>query len=86
MIRNRDSADVARLFELAFGRRPAEELYEVAKDPAQLHNLAGLPKMAEVKQQLVRGLDEYLKKTRDPRSEGRAPWESYPYYAQKLRS
>ena len=37
------SADLARIY---FGERPAEELYNVARDPAQIHNLAGNPEYA----------------------------------------
>jgi arylsulfatase A-like enzyme len=46
-----------RFFELAFARRPAEELYDLAKDPAQLVNVAEWPDYAGVKQALRRRLD-----------------------------
>jgi arylsulfatase A-like enzyme len=36
----------AKLKEIYFGERPAEELYDVTKDPHQLHNLAADPKFA----------------------------------------
>jgi len=29
------------LFELACGKRPAEEFYDVRKDPAQMHDITG---------------------------------------------
>ncbi len=69
-----------REFELGFGKRPAEELYEIATDPAQVNNLAADPAHAEVKERLSADLDEHLVTTQDPRSEGKAPWETYPYY------
>lgn len=70
----------SRQFELCFAKRPEEELYDARKDPGQIHNLAGDPKYAEIKQQLRKRLDEYLKQTKDPRSEGKSPWDRYPYY------
>ena len=70
-----------RYFELAFAKRPAEELYKVAEDPAQLSNLAGNPDYAEVKQRLSRQLLDYLATTGDPRALGKsAPWDYYPHY------
>ena len=38
------------LFELAFGKRPAEELDDLKKDPDPLSNVAGDPSSAETKQ------------------------------------
>ena len=69
-----------REFEWGFGKRPAEELFEIANDPGQVNNLASDPAYAEVKKQLSAELDEHLAATKDPRAEGSAPWESYPYY------
>ncbi|MEO2022325.1 MAG: sulfatase [Pirellulaceae bacterium] len=37
-----------KLAEIYFGERPAEELYDVVKDPAQVNNLAKDPKFATV--------------------------------------
>ncbi|MCP3693020.1 MAG: sulfatase-like hydrolase/transferase, partial [Planctomycetaceae bacterium] len=37
-----------KLAEIYFGERPAEELYDVVKDPAQVNNLAKDPKFAAV--------------------------------------
>ncbi len=36
-----------KLTEIYFGERPAEELYDVKKDPSQVNNLAGDPKFAK---------------------------------------
>ncbi len=65
--------------ELCLGRRPAEELYEVAKDPGQVHNLAVDAKYAIQLIELRKRLEDYLKKTSDPRMEGKDPWQQYPY-------
>lgn len=60
-----------KLFALAFGPRPAEELYDVREDPANVHNLAGRPELADVKRRLSNELDAYLASTGDPRAVGR---------------
>lgn len=69
-----------REFELCFGKRPAEELYDVRQDVGQINNLAGEAEYAEVKQKLREQLEQYLAATKDPRAEGRSPWDDYPYY------
>ena len=58
------------LSKLAFGKRPAEELYSAATDPANRKNLAGAPEYASAKRKLADRLDAYLRKTADPRSSG----------------
>jgi len=58
------------LAELAFGKRPAEELYDVRRDRFDLTNLAADPDYAEVKDMLSAKLDRHLKRTQDPRVSG----------------
>jgi N-sulfoglucosamine sulfohydrolase len=50
----------------AFVRRPLEELYDLEKDPHELHNLAADPKSAEVLRDLRERLKAWQVKTRDP--------------------
>lgn len=69
-----------REYELSFGRRPAEELYDLKTDPWQVRNLAADPSHAAVKKQLWSRLDSYLRSTGDPRIEGRDPWQGYIYH------
>lgn len=57
------------LFQLSFGLRPEEELYDVKKDPYQLHNLADDPAFAEVKIALRQQLIAWMEETNDPRFE-----------------
>lgn len=59
------------LARLAFGKRPAEELYAVADGPANLKNIAGRPEMEEVRKRLAARLAGYLKQTEDPRMAGK---------------
>ena len=59
-----------RAYDLAFGKRPADELYDLRQDPEQLVNVAGeaayRDQLKELKQQLFRELE----KTADPRVTG----------------
>ena len=69
-----------RLWELSFGKRPAEELYDCKKDPEQLTNLAGDPAFAETRKKLAAQLMQNLKLTGDPRASGGGDkFDKYPY-------
>lgn len=70
MMDHRDDPQVKALFELAFGQRPGEELYDLKKDPDQLYNLAGVPAYAQVKNDLSQKLMAELRATADPRVVG----------------
>lgn len=75
-----------RLYELAFGKRPAEELYDCRKDPEQLVNVAGVPAYAEIKEELATRLTEQLEKSGDPRVVGGAElFDQVPYLGQGPR-
>jgi uncharacterized sulfatase len=80
MIENKDDPAVAPLFELGFGKRPAEELYDVEDDPWQIHNLADDAAYSNVKVELASQLQKYQRRTKDPRIQGLSPWDYYPYY------
>jgi N-sulfoglucosamine sulfohydrolase len=84
MIEHRNDRKVQPLFELCFGKRPAEELYDVINDPDQVNNLAGAEAFVEVKNKLRRELEQYQRRTKDPRVEGKSPWDHYPYYSGDL--
>jgi N-sulfoglucosamine sulfohydrolase len=71
MIENRDrDALHRRLYELAFAKRPAEELYDLRKDPEQLNNVAAESDYADVKREIAGRLMVQLKQTGDPRASG----------------
>lgn len=70
MMANRDLPEVAPLFEAAFGMRPAEELYDLRRDPWQMTNVAHLPEYDQVRRRLQRELLSYLSATGDPRLTG----------------
>lgn len=73
-----------RLFDLAFGKRPPQELYDCRKDPYQMHNLAADPQYANTLQELSARLTEHLKATGDPReTQSEAAWDAWEYYGRK---
>lgn len=79
LIENAESDEVRPYYLMSFGRRPAEELYDMEKDPDQLHNIAADPAYMETKQRLLWQLEEYLRGHDDPRMRGENPWDSYAF-------
>lgn len=68
-----------RYWQLAFGKRPSEELYDVASDPDCLNDLATRsehqPKLTQLREKLM----NELKKQNDPRVLGRGDvFDNYP--------
>jgi uncharacterized sulfatase len=71
----------AKLAALAFGMRPAEELYDLKNDPWQMNNLAGSDGVKVIQSEMRQRLFSHLKVTRDPRVVGgTVDWDYYPYY------
>ena len=69
-----------RYYELAFAKRPAEELYDLREDPGQLNNVAPDPAYAAIKEELSQRLTQALEATGDPRVIGGAEsWETQTY-------
>ncbi|HSD66885.1 MAG TPA: sulfatase [Vicinamibacteria bacterium] len=76
-----DDTSHRRLYDLAFAKRPAEELYDLRNDPGQMTNVAGESGFAGVKDRLAARLLRELEATGDPRVLGGAErLEAYPYY------
>jgi len=67
LITHREDHDVEPLYDLAFGKRPREELYDLRVDPDYLTNVAGEPAYAEVRARLERMLLDELEAHDDPR-------------------
>jgi N-sulfoglucosamine sulfohydrolase len=81
MVEHRNDPGVEKLFELAFAKRPAEELYDLRKDPDQLDNVAGQVEYAAAQSKLASSLQTELLATRDPRASGKGDvFDRYPYY------
>jgi uncharacterized sulfatase len=77
---NTTDPEFTSLFLAATAKRPAEELYDILKDPACIINLSGKPEYEKVRLQLSRRLMMRLEETGDTRVVGSDPdiWESYP--------
>ncbi len=87
MLKYGNEPEVGRLFELAFGKRPAEELYDLRKDPDQLNNVAEKSEYARAKSKLAAALMSELKATKDPRVLGRGDvFDKYPYYGGGIKN
>ncbi|MDG1874058.1 MAG: sulfatase [Mariniblastus sp.] len=68
MVNNKDKDDEhRRKYDLAFGKRPEFELYDMSHDKGQLTNVAYNTKYANVKAELLQKLKGQLASTGDPR-------------------
>jgi arylsulfatase A-like enzyme len=67
LVGRRDDPRWKSLFNLAYAKRPREELYDLRTDPHQMKNVAAEPQYAEARADLERRLMEELKRTGDPR-------------------
>ncbi len=80
MIHHRAEEHVAPLFELGFGKRPREELFDLRSDPHYLRNVAGDPAYARDKAELETRLFAELRAHADPRVvEDPCRFEHAPY-------
>jgi arylsulfatase A-like enzyme len=81
LVSERERDDVhRRAFELCFAKRPAEELYDLAKDPEQLRNVAADPAYAERRAELAARLNAELEASADPRIAGEGDrFDEHPY-------
>ena len=78
---HRDDPAVKAKYELCFAKRPAEELYDLKRDPEQLHNVASDPAFAAERMRLATELEAELVARRDPRTLGGAEaFDKFPYY------
>jgi N-sulfoglucosamine sulfohydrolase len=74
---NRLDGEYGHYYDLAFGKVETEELYNHLEDPDMVQNLAYNPDYAEVKQKLQLWMEDYLVQNKDPRAEGKSPWDDY---------
>jgi len=66
-----DHPAVAHLARFVLEKRPPEELYDLKNDPWQLKDLAQDPAYAETKVSLKKQLEDYQRRTADPRATGK---------------
>jgi hypothetical protein len=87
ILRGRTTEAGQRFWQLCFGKRPAEELYDLKKDPDCLTNLADSPVHQALKAELREQLFDELKAQGDPRMFGRGHvFEQYLYADPGLRN
>jgi len=71
----------SRYITLIFGKRPAEELYDLRTDPHQITNVAADASYAGTLVQLRARVDDWMRKTQDPRVDPAYDgWDKFPYY------
>lgn len=81
LIDNLDNNEFKALANLSLGKRSAEELYDLRKDPDQLHNVIHDPSYKKVKAALQKQLSGWRTKTGDPvTNSGTDIFDTYPYY------
>lgn len=82
LVAQRDDEEIGKYLDLAVGKRPEEELFDLAADPGCLENLAKSPDHAALLAELRTELDAYLEKTGDPRATGNERiWDDYIRYS-----
>lgn len=81
LMERKDDPKFANFFRLSFEKRPAEELYDLSKDPDQVNNIADRAEYAKVRKQMKAELSRWMKQTGDPRSvnENDDRWDRYRY-------
>ena len=69
-----------KYYNYAMGKRPAEELFQIKRDPDCVHNLAGNPEYAKIKAELNQKMEQALAAQKDPRILGNgAVFDNYKY-------
>ena len=77
----RNDQAMRRYVDYAFGRRPAEELYDLKTDPHQMRNVASQPQYQVAKMKLSARLSGILEATGDPRVREKEPVFERPPFA-----
>lgn len=76
----RYETDISGRWQLAFGKRPSEELYRLQDDRYCMNNLASNPTFALVRSKLETRMLKRLQQENDPRMNGPADYfEKFPY-------
>jgi arylsulfatase A-like enzyme len=79
VLKARTDPQQKRFWDLCFGKRLAEELYDLKKDPDCVNNLDGHTDFQALKAKLKQQLFDELKAQEDPRMFGKGPvFDEYP--------
>ncbi|HZQ45716.1 MAG TPA: sulfatase, partial [Verrucomicrobiae bacterium] len=79
LVQHRHEAKGKWYYDLAFGKRQSEELYDLGKDPDMVNNVANSAKYAKVKDQMSADLMKKLQDAHDPRVSDDVIFEKPPY-------
>lgn len=83
----RRDASMTEFWQLAFGKRVSEELFNVKQDPECMHNLADDTQHQAVKRRLKEQLEQELKEQGDPRMHGNGSvFDGYRYANEGTRN
>ena len=86
LIECKDDPDMGIYWQLSFGKRPADELYDLRLDPVQLHNVADRTEYVDTLERLKGKLFSELERYEDPRIIGGAnAFDSYKYTGRLVR-
>jgi arylsulfatase A-like enzyme len=86
IVEHKDDPQGRRHYELACGKRPADELYDLRRDPYQLNNVAADPAYGSILRALNEQLMTELTVAQDPRVLGQGDvFETYRYYGSMER-
>ena len=86
LLAHQNDPAITKHIVLIFGKRPAEELYDLRNDPHQLTNVAEKPEYADALKRLRARVDEWMKQTHDPRVDPAYDgWDTFPYYGKSSR-
>lgn len=86
LIAHRHESEWKWQYDYAFGKRPAEELYDLKKDPEQTNNVAADPAYAKQKAELATQLKQRLTEATDPRVTELPPRFEQPPFTDAGRS
>ncbi|MCA9080462.1 MAG: sulfatase [Planctomycetaceae bacterium] len=74
-------ASLDRFYELGFGKRPGEELYDLRTDPDQARNVANDAQYRQTLADLRAQLQDWMQRTDDPRATGPTDvFDKAPYF------
>jgi N-sulfoglucosamine sulfohydrolase len=80
IVEHKDDPTLGKFFELAIAKRPADELYDLSKDPHEINNVAANPEYAKRMGALTRQLTTLLEQSEDPRVLGQGDlFDRYKY-------
>lgn len=79
IIKHRNDSQWKWVYDLAFGKRPAEELYDLRKDPDQIINVASQPEYQSIRQEMAERLMTELRSANDPRLGDDVIFEKPPF-------